>query len=140
MENFQITIDQIGTFLLLAVFWSVGLYNLLNWNTAKRYLDSKGYNFNTSLILLIAVIWQFGAAVLTVLPSTAEYGCALLILFTLLSSLMFYQFWRMEGLERYVNFIFFLSNMGVIGGLLLLLDRIHMFKSSLNLKFMELLY
>lgn len=134
------TIEQFGPLLLLVVFWGGGLYNILNWQLAKKYLESKGFVFNTQLILLGATIWQIGGATLAAFPSTAEYGCLLLIIFTLLSSFLFYQFWRMSGVERYINFIFFLSNMGLIGGLLLLLGRIYVFKFPFDLKFIAPVY
>lgn len=118
------TIEQLAHLLLLTVFWGGGVYNILNWDSAQKFLESKGFMFNPSLILLGAIVWQIGGATLAAFPSTAEYGSLLLIIFTLLSSFLFYQFWRMTGVERYINFIFFLSNMGVIGGLLLLLRRV----------------
>jgi len=127
MNDFQISMEQAGVILLLTVFWGGGLYNLLNWDTARKYLISKGFVNNSSFVLLCAILWQFTGAALAMFPAIAKYGYLLLILFTLFSSFFFYQFWRMQGVERHANFIFFLSNVGVIGGLLLIYSRFHGF-------------
>ena len=134
------SLEQIGTFLLLFVFWGGGLVNVLSWNTARRYLESKGFVNSSSLVLLVAILWQFIGATLVIVPYTADLGCFLLILFTILANLKFYSFWKMEGLERYINCIFFLSNIGVIGGLLLIWARIHELRFPLEVKIVELLF
>lgn len=121
--NIRDYLDQIGAFLILIVFWGGSFTNIFYRERAMQFLESKGYTENASLILSIAILWQVVGSILVLNPVTMDYGCILLIVFTMLSSLQFYQFWKMRGVERYINMIFFLSNVGIIGGLLLLLDQ-----------------
>lgn len=141
MFNIDDPLLQIGPLLILIVFFGGGIVNLFNWSTAKKFIESNGFKISSGLILGAAILWQFIGGLLTLNPSTAEVGCILLILFTVLSTLQFYQFWKKEGLNRYMDIIQFLSNLGVIGGLFLLLAHIYQFKFPGSLRiFSEAFY
>ncbi len=119
MENY----GQVGAFLVLLVFLGGALVNIFDRERAVQFLESKGYTENAGLVLAIGVLWQIAGSVLILNPTTMIYGCLLLILFTLFSTLQFYPFWKMRGVERYMNIILFRNNLGVMGGLLLLLNQ-----------------
>ena len=133
-------IEMLGLALLLTVFWGGALINLFNWNIAKTYAESQGATLYSSFVLAFGIFWQLVGGALLLKPSTAELGCILLILFTVTSSLQFNQFWKKEGLDRYISCLYFLSNIGVVGGLLLLTAQIHNLKFPFNLKFFGDLY
>lgn len=130
----------LGAVFLLSVFWGGALINIFNWGMAKRYVESQGYTRNAAFILISGVIWQLMGGLLLIRPSTMALGALLLIFFTVISSIQFYPFWRKEGLERYDNLIHFLSNIGVIGGLLLLLSPIYILKFPFNFSFLRNAY
>lgn len=132
MENNKYILDVGGPLLLLIVFWGGALMNIINWTTAKAYVESERVTFYPGFVLASGILWQIIAGLFLFNPYTFQLGCILLILFTFISSLQFHQFWRKEGIERHKSLISFLSNLGVIGGLLLLMSRGEDLRLSLN--------
>jgi hypothetical protein len=120
--------EQIGFYLLLFVFFGGGMLNLLNWNLAKRYLEVKGFPHNAQFVLSVGVVWQFMGVILSMIPGFSIYGYLLLILFIVVSSFCLCQFWKIEGLGKYTTALQFLTNIGVIGGLMILVAQIHKYE------------
>jgi uncharacterized membrane protein YphA (DoxX/SURF4 family) len=116
--------EEAGFLLVMLVFFLGGFSNLINWKSTKEFIESKRFRFSSSFMAMGAVIWQLLGVALSLTPSLRLYGFLLLILFTLTSSLLFYSFWNMRGVERHVNLILFLTNLGIVGGLVLLIARI----------------
>jgi uncharacterized membrane protein YphA (DoxX/SURF4 family) len=114
---------NIGFYMLMAVFLLGGTLNLISWDKAKRFVESKNVPFDSSLVVIVSSLWQISGAVMAMFSEYRIYGCISLIAFTFVSSIIFYQFWKMTGLERHVNQILFLANIGVIGGLYLLIHH-----------------
>ncbi|OJW50244.1 MAG: hypothetical protein BGO67_02645 [Alphaproteobacteria bacterium 41-28] len=133
-------VEAIGSLLLLTVFIGGALINLIYWNNAKEYVRSQGYTDNANFILFGGVLWQLLGITLLAIPSTALIGCIVLILFVFVSTLQFYQFWDKEGLNRYTNMLNVLSNLGVMGGLFLLLAQIQLHKFPLSFDFIAKCY
>lgn len=110
--------EQIGFYILLFVFFGGGMLNLLHWNVAKRYLEVKGFSNNAGIVLSCSVLWQFLGVILSIIPDVSTYGYVLLILFMVISSFFLCQFWKVEGLGKYLTVLQLLANIGVIGGLM----------------------
>lgn len=115
--------DPLGQLLILSVFWGGAIINLLNWKTAIKYFESRRSILGTPLILMLGIFWQFVGGLFFINPSTRNLGVLILILFTAVSSGLCYNFWQREGVDRYANIISFLANIGIIGALLLFLNR-----------------
>lgn len=115
--------DIVGQLLILSVFWGGAIINILNWKTAINYIESRRNLSGNPLILTIGILWQFIGGLFLIDPSTRNLGVISLILFTVTSSLLCYNFWQREGVDKYMNMLPFLSNIGIIGALLLFLDR-----------------
>ena len=116
--------EEFGFLLILSVFFLGGFSNLINWKNTQNFIVSKGFTIDSSLVALIASLWQLGGVALSLIPSSRVTGFLTLIVFTLFSSFIFYPFWKMTDVERHVNFILFLSNLGVVGGLVLLIAKV----------------
>jgi uncharacterized membrane protein YphA (DoxX/SURF4 family) len=115
-------LDILGQLLILSVFWGGAIINVLNWKTAINYMESRGMVWSRPFVLLVTIVWQCIGGLFLIIPSTKNTAVTSLILFTILSSFLCYNFWQREGVDRYQNIIPFLSNVGVIGALLLFLS------------------
>ena len=141
MDYFKIdSIEALGSTLLLGVFVGGALINLIYWNNAKEYIRSQGYVNNATFVLIAGVFWQLLGIALLAIPSMVEIGCIVLILFVFVSTLKFYQFWNKEGLDRYKSMLNFLSNLGVMGGLFLLLTQTQLHKFPFSFDFINKFY
>ena len=72
--------------------------------------------------LWIGFAIQYAGSILVLLDIRTDIGVYLLIVFTIAASALFHRFWQVEDpLRRHLHQSFLFSNIGIIGGLLLLL-------------------
>ena len=71
------------------------------------------------LVLIAGSVFQIFAGLLLALGVFAGWAALGLVLFTLIASIMFLNFWDAEGPARDAARIGFQTNVGIIGGLLL---------------------
>ncbi len=72
------------------------------------------------ILAYIAAIVAFGGAVLLILGLLTRLGAFALIVFTVVATLLFHDFWNMTGPMRVENLGAFNKNLAIIGGLMLL--------------------
>ena len=109
---------------LLIAFLFVGTW-LVNATTKfRQHLDrmvSVGVPY-AKLVLIAGFATQFAGGLLLALDWHRTLGAALLIVFTVLATAIFHQYWRVENpLRRHLHVSFIFSNCGIVGGLLLLM-------------------
>ncbi|MBI37509.1 MAG: hypothetical protein CL568_08015 [Alphaproteobacteria bacterium] len=74
------------------------------------------------LILWIGFIIQYIGSVLILIDFWTELGVTLLIVFTITATLIFHRFWLVEEpLMRHIHMSNIFGNIGILGGLILLL-------------------
>lgn len=115
---------NVGYCIMLTVYFSGGIVNLIKWQDAKSFVESRNIKLSSSAVVMISACWQIVSVILLVLPGYRTYGALSLVVFTLTANFLFHSFWQMKGMERYLNQIFFLANLGSIGGIVLLLDAL----------------
>jgi len=118
--TYSSTLFALGHYFIAGTFILSGLKTLTSWDQGITFLKTKDIPFER-LILTISILWQLLGGGLLLLSGWQRAGCILLILYTAFAGLRFYPFWRMSNVEQYINTIFFLTNLGLIGGLLILL-------------------
>ncbi len=75
----------------------------------------------TSVILLVATLMELGGGLLVLLGIREKLGAGLLLLFLLPTTLLFHQFWFIEGGARELQTIMFLKNLAIMGGLIMVM-------------------
>jgi len=74
------------------------------------------------MVLLVGFAMQFAGGLLLALDWHRNLGAIVLIVFTVLATAIFHQYWRVEDpLRRHLHVSFIFSNCGIVGGLLLLM-------------------
>ncbi|MEY2678378.1 MAG: hypothetical protein RLZ00_1070 [Pseudomonadota bacterium] len=114
-------LNLIGRLLIAALFLPAGLAKLSGFEGTVGYIESVG--------LPLPAVAAAGALVLEVLGSVAlivgfqtRIVAAAFAVFTLVASFFFHAFWAAAPEQAFVQQLLFFKNIGVIGGLLVLVS------------------
>lgn len=99
---------------------------LADWHSHMMNSEMFGQLFSdllawTPLLLTVAVVFQLLGGILLFFGWKVRLGSALLVLFLLPATILFHQFWYVEGTERATQVVEFFKNLSILGGLLCLL-------------------
>jgi putative oxidoreductase len=107
-----------GRLALAYLFLWSGWGKITDFSGSLGYMEAYGMPF-ASLLLVGAIVFEVGGALLLITGYRARLGAAMLIAFTIPATLIFHNFWALEGMDRYLQTIAFNKNLAMIGGLLL---------------------
>ena len=105
--------------LLSSPFLYSGVDKCWRWSAAQREVAASGLPLPT-LLHLITVVVQLGGGLSLSLGIEARLGALLLLLFLIPVTVMYHPFWKRSGAELVVEADHFLSNLAIIGGLLVI--------------------
>ena len=108
----------LGLLIISGFYLGSCLVNFRFWNETVAMVAAHNLP-SPKLTTSIAIMWKIVGAVLLLLPDWRELGALILIIFTLLASFIFHQFWKHKAQEHIIHLVSFLSNIGLIGGLLM---------------------
>ena len=115
-------LQTIGQLLIAFLFVATGLINAST--KFKQHLDrmvAVGVPF-ARLALIAGFAIQIIAGLLIAFDTQRAPAAGVLIVFTVLATAIFHQYWRVEEpLRRHLHVSYIFSNCGIIGGLLLLM-------------------
>jgi len=72
------------------------------------------------IFLIIATLLELLGGLLVLLGVRAKLGAFLLILFLIPVTFVFHQFWFLEGTAQEIQISFFLRNLAIVGGLMMI--------------------
>jgi putative oxidoreductase len=119
-------LDTAGRLLIVGFFLVAGLCNL----TRARIKDHIDRMAAVHTPLPAAAFWtgiflQFTGSALLLANWHADIGAGMLILFLVAATAIFHRFWQMtDPQRRNASRINFLNNVGILGGLVLLLQNV----------------
>lgn len=140
MKVVQICLIVLTRFILSSIFLASAMGKIFHWQeTEHNLIDvlsewqnyvsfSEGFsNFLgaltpwTSLLLLFGTLLELGGGLLVLLGIREKLGAALLLLFLVPTTILFHQFWFIEGSARELQTVMFLKNLAIMGGLIMVL-------------------
>ena len=107
----------VGRLFLSVIFLIAGLSKFVNFESTSAYMAAKGMTMIPFFLIGGAVVEVIGSLSL-IMGFKARWGALLLILFMIPTTLIFHNFWDYEGPQQQQEFIEFLKNLGIIGGLI----------------------
>jgi putative oxidoreductase len=110
----------VGRLLLAMIFIISGFNKIMGWPGVVGAVEAKGLPIPL-LFGAGAILAELGGGLLIALGFKARFGAAVLIIFTVITTIIFHNFWAFEGADRQVQWINFMKNMSMTGGLLLVL-------------------
>ena len=109
-----------GRIFLSLIFIVSGFGKLLDFGGTAGYMETYGIPMPSLLLVFgLTFVIALNIAALLLIGFQSRLAALALIVFTLLATLIFHDFWALAGAEREMQFINFMKNLSMIGGLLL---------------------
>lgn len=113
--------DLIGRICLSLIFIYEAINSILFYDQTIGTMESYGITWMPGLWLSIAIVMLILGGILMLLGYFARVGAVLCLIYWLPFTLIVYSFWNDPPATEQLNFVYFMRNMAVAGGLLLLL-------------------
>jgi putative oxidoreductase len=104
--------------LLASVFIGVGIRKLIHRSEYREYMKEHGLTSETMPILYTAGITELCIGAIFLGKKYQRVSAAGLILFLIPTTFIFHPFWKLKGLKREEQWINFMKNVAITGGLL----------------------
>ena len=140
MRIIRIGCAAIARFFISAIFLASAVNNILHWHETEKNLmgilcDWQMYigfhegaqhcfSFLTPwapVLLGIATLFNLVGGLLILLGVREKLGAALLVLFLIPVTILYHQFWFIDGPARELQTIMFLKNLAILGAMILIL-------------------
>jgi putative oxidoreductase len=118
--DFSAEIVFVGRLLLGGAFISAGIRNVLNAPLVTQLMSARGVP-QARLMLWLGIALQIAAGALLIAGIWTALAAAGLILFLLVATPMFHNFWDHQGPERAARINGVVGNVALIGGFLVVL-------------------
>ena len=99
------------------IFALAGFGKLADPNGTAGYMTAYGMPY-ADLLVWPAGLLELGGGILLMIGWQARWAATALILFTIVATLIFHQFWSVEAAQMQMQQIQFMKNLAIIGGLL----------------------
>jgi len=114
-------LNLMGRILLAALFLPAGLSKLSGFEGTVGYIASVGLPF-ASVAAAAAIAVEILGSVALLVGFQTRMAAAVLAVFTIVASFFFHAFWAAAPEQAFMQQLLFFKNIGVIGGLLLLVS------------------
>lgn len=111
---------MVGRTLLALIYLISGINKIMDWGTTADYMAFKGMPL-VPLFLVAAIVLEVAGSLSVILGYKARWGALALIVFTIPTTLIFHNYWAMEGMDLVINQIMFMKNLAMVGGFLLIM-------------------
>jgi len=108
-----------GRVLLAAIFVLSGASKLFGWSGTVAYAASHGVN---AFLLAGATALELAGGLSLLTGYKARWGSVALLVFLVPVTLVFHNFWAVQGQQQQLEMVNFLKNVGIAGGLLMVLS------------------
>lgn len=105
---------------IAAIFIMSGAGKLIFFDQTQAYMASKGFTAIPLFLMGAALVELIGGLCL-ILGYKTRFGATILLLFLIPTTLIFHDFWNIEGEGRELQQIMFFKNLAIFGGLLYIL-------------------
>ena len=116
-------LDDAGRVILGGYFLIAGIVNLVTPGSIRDHVERmRGFGTpSPEAAFWCGIVLQFIGAGLVLSSVWVDVGAWCLIVFTILATLIFHRFWqRTDPVQKRIAQLLFMSNVAVVGGLLLL--------------------
>lgn len=118
MNAYERIMPLMGRILISAIFLFSGIAKVTNFSGMVAFMASKGMPMPNVMIAGALIIEILGALCL-IAGFQTRIASLVMFLYLIPATLMFHNFWAMQGAMRGENQINFLKNLAIMGGLLM---------------------
>ena len=109
-----------GRVFITSIFLLSGFGKIADWSGTAGYMASKGMPM-VPLFLIGAIVFELGGGLSVLLGFKTRTGALVLSIFLIPATLIFHNFWTLDGMEQQMQMAMFMKNFSILGGLLLLM-------------------
>ena len=109
----------LGRILLAVMFVLSGLGKIAGFDGTVGYISSHGLPV-PQLVAVLTICIELGGGLLLVVGFVTRYAALGMAVFTLLAALIFHNFWAAPEAQHMAQFINFMKNLSITGGMLVL--------------------
>jgi len=120
MKALRSLFTLIARWCLAAIFIFSGAGKLIFFDQTQTLMAAKGFTA-IPLFLFGATLLELIGGLCLILGFKARFGATILLLFLIPTTIIFHDFWNLEGTEHAMQQIMFLKNIAILGGLLYLI-------------------
>ena len=113
----MITLSFLNRAFLATIFILSGMGKFAQWDATAQYMTAQGMPL-VYFFLLAAGLLEITAGVLLLIGYRTRVAATVLTLFLIPVTLIFHDFWNLQGPERQMQMINFLKNLAIMGGLI----------------------
>lgn len=110
----------VGRVLLALMFVLAGWSKIGGFDGTVGYIASKGLPL-PQMLAIGTIVLELAAGIALTVGYKARWAAAALALFTLAANLIFHNFWAMPAEQMRTQNLFFMKNLAVMGGLLMVM-------------------
>lgn len=118
-EKFQNPLTLAARILMALLFLIAGYGKIGGFAGTAGYIASKGLPL-PELGVVIAIVVELGGAVALIAGFQTRWVALVMAVFTVITGLIFHNYWAMPAEQVGVNQIMFLKNLSIAGGLLMM--------------------
>ncbi len=107
----------VGRILLAAIFIVAGMNKLLNFGGTAADMESAGLPM-VEVLLVATIVIELGGGLMIALGWNARWAALAIFLFIIPVTLIFHDFWTVEGQEMQNQLNHFMKNLAIMGGML----------------------
>lgn len=107
----------LGRICLSVIFLFAGVGKLVNYEGTLQFMSSVGITMTPFFLIAAAAVEILGGLSL-LLGYKTRLGALVLLLYLIPVTIIFHNFWALEGTDRQEQLIMFLKNLAIFGGLL----------------------
>jgi len=107
----------VARILIAQIFLLSGISKIGGFAQTAAGMAQKGLPM-AEVLLVATIVIEIGGALMIVLGWKARIGAAALFLWMIPVTLLYHNFWAMEGMQAYINQIMFQKNLAMMGAML----------------------
>jgi putative oxidoreductase len=110
----------LGRFCIAIIFLASAVGKSMDWDGTVSYMAAKHMTM-IPLFLIAAILFEIVGSLSLILGWKARIGSLILMIFLVPTTIIFHDFWNLEGMDRFLQMIEFQKNLAIFGGLLMVL-------------------
>ncbi len=111
-------VSVLGRILIAAIFLLSAVGNKIpNFNKVAEHMAAEGVPM-AKILLAGAIVFLIAGGLSIIAGYKARFGATLLLIFLILATYFFHDFWTLEGAERQTQTIQFMKNLALMGTML----------------------
>lgn len=120
--NLRPTTLLVGRIMLGLIFVASGVLKLADWSGTIAFMTENGIKAVPGLFLAAAALVEIIGGLSVMGGVLARIGAAILFVYLIPTTLIFHDFWNLEGAAAGAQMTSFLKNVAIMGGLLVLMS------------------